>query len=726
LGWISETSMKSYRATPFRESNCRTPNIPGHNRAFLFILPISFCTSILTGQTAGSITNHSLPVSGFFSVIDVTGNVYFAGRTGPVTAGAPQTRGGGGTCFINVFPVGSIPEPCSDAYVGKVDPEGNVLFGTLLGGPTADQATALAVDAAGNLFIAGVTGGSFPTTAGAAMPASTTAKVFAAKLSADGSRFLYSTYLPDTAATASAIAIDAQGVAYIAGTTTAAHAYVAKLSPNGSTILYYGTLPGSKSEAAKALLVDIAGNVVVAGYTTSPDFPVSPGVVQSRLAGTTNLFIARLDSTGKVARATYLGGSGADIPTVLQADSAGNIYVGGSTSSLDFPTTPGVFQSVPIVPGWNEGAPFGFVAKISTDFLSLAYSTYVMTSDRQFPGVGVLAVTPSGDAYLAGTGAGFPVTESAPQTCFQGPLSAFVAHLDPHGALLEATYVGRNTDFPVALSLAADGTILLAWSSFSPPNSVLSRIRFGGARWRAPACLSESVLNSATLYGDDQGVAPGELITLTGFGIGPDACVAYQPDEQGMAPRQLAGERVLFDGEPAPVLYAQSRQVNAQAPFELSGKTLTNISLVYNQVTVGSMTVRANQGRPGIFRLQAGVSSQAVALNQDGTLNGVSNPAARGSIVAVWGTGFPPIDAPCSTGGLNPSGPVNLAAGWRVAFGIEAVVYAGSAPGLLCGIVQINLVVPASGPAIDRLLPQFGNPLTNRAGGRPASESRLR
>ena len=78
---------------PFRGSNCRTPNLPGHSRAFLFILAIAFCTPILPAQTAGSITTHSLPVSGFFSVIDATGNVYFAGRTGPVTVGAPQTRG---------------------------------------------------------------------------------------------------------------------------------------------------------------------------------------------------------------------------------------------------------------------------------------------------------------------------------------------------------------------------------------------------------------------------------------------------------------------------------------------------------------------------------------------------------------------------------------------------------------------------------------------------------
>ena len=370
------------------------------------------------------------------------------------------------------------------------------------------------------------------------------------------------------------------------------------------------------------------------------------------------------------------------------------------------------------MPAWNEGPPFGFVAKIGANFLSLVYSTYVITSDRQFPGVGVLAVTPSGDAYLsANTGAGFPVTESAPQPCFDGPLTAFVAHLDPRGALLDATYVGRNTDFPAGLSLAGDGAVLLAWSSFSPPNSVLSRIRFGAAGSKAQACLSESVLNSATLYGDGGGVTPGELITLTGLGIGPETGVAYQPDDRGMVPRQLAGVQVLFDGEPAPVLYAQARQVNAQVPFELTGRTLTKISLVYNQVTVGSMTVPANQGRPGIFRLQTGVSTQAVALNQDGTLNGALNPAARGSIVAVWGTGFPPIDAPCATGGLNPPVPVSLAGGWKISFGIEDVVYAGSAPGLLCGIVQINFAIPPSGPSPDRVLPQFGNPSMNLVGG---------
>jgi uncharacterized protein (TIGR03437 family) len=208
---------------------------------------------------------------------------------------------------------------------------------------------------------------------------------------------------------------------------------------------------------------------------------------------------------------------------------------------------------------------------------------------------------------------------------------------------------------------------------------------------------------------------PGELITLTGFGIGPGAGVRYQPDAEGQIPRQLAGVQVLFDGQPAPVLYAQSRQINASVPAELSGRTQTNITVVYNNATVGSISAQVTAlGNPGIFRLKPGVSSQAAAVNQDGTVNGPLNPAARGEVVSVWGTGFGPIDPPCATGGLNPPGPVKLAAAFSVYIvdlsppgGPAApALYAGSAPTLPCGVVQINLLIPTyAEPGVYRFFP---------------------
>ena len=102
-----------------------------------------------------------------------------------------------------------------------------------------------------------------------------------------------------------------------------------KLSSDGGSILNNTELGGSNHEGAQALLADAASNVVVAGWTSSADFPVSPGVVQARLASSQNLFVAKLDAAGKVIVSTYLGGSGADLPAVLRADAAGNIYVAG-------------------------------------------------------------------------------------------------------------------------------------------------------------------------------------------------------------------------------------------------------------------------------------------------------------------------------------------------------------------------------------------------------------
>lgn len=689
--------MESAPSTSFRVTHSLISEAVRHGR--ILLLAMAFLATILRAQQAASITTIPQPVSGP-AIFDAAGNLYYFGGSGPVTAGAAQTQNGGGMCFVG-GPGGPIfPEPCPDAYVAKVDTSGNLVFGTYLGGPTADQANAVAVDGAGNVFFTGSTGGSFPTTSNAAIATSTTAKTFAAKLSADGSHILYSTYLPDTAATATAIAIDAQDNAYVVGKSSTGHAYVVKLSADGSIFLYNVSLAGTHQDAADAILLDAGGNVVVAGHTSSPDFPISPGMVQSRLAGEQNVFVAKLNSSGSSVFSTYLGGSGTDTPTAVRTDSAGNIYVAGQTSSLNFPTTAGSFQPIPVVPLWNNGGPGGFIAKITADGSVLAWSSYVMSMDSTSQrGVAQLAVNPSGDAYLAGlTGAGFPVTTSAPQICFGGPIgnaNVFLAHLDAHGVLLDATYIGQNTNFAWGLSLADNGSVLLVWHSSG--NNVKSQIRFGGPGWSAPPCLSASVLNSATLSGWSV-VAPGELITLTGFAIGPDVGAVYQPDTQGQVPRELASVQVLFNGQPAPVLYAQSRQINALVPIELSGQTQTSITVAYNHATFGPISASvAPFGAQGIFRLQPGASSQAAAINQDGTVNGPSNPATRGSAVAVWGTGFGVTDPPCATGSLNAPGPVNLAAGLSAELFDGRVVpalYAGSAPALLCGVEQINFLVP--------------------------------
>jgi uncharacterized protein (TIGR03437 family) len=695
-------------------------------RGRVLLLGLAFLATILQAQPATtSVTKIPYPFVGPVT-FDAAGNMYYFGAGGsesPVTAGAAQTQSGGGLCQIVINPFGlggnfPFSYPCQDAWAAKLDTSGNLVFGTLLGGPDDDRATALAIDSAGNVFLAGFTGGSFPTTSGAAIQGSTTANSFAAKVSADGSRFVYSTYLPDAVWSVSAIAIDGQGNAYLAGQSAVGHIYVLKLSANGSAFAYNVSLAGSNQGAADAIAADSFGNAIVVGHTSSPDFPVSAGAVQNHLAGTQNVFVTKLSPNGTVLFSTYLGGSGADAPTAVKIDAAGNIYVAGQTSSADFPTTPGSLQPAPAVPLWSSTGPGGFAAKLSADGSALVWSTYVMSIDNSGSGqrgVTQLAVTSSGESYLAGvTGVGFPITASAPQPCLDADLyytNAFVAHIDPQGGLLDATYVGQNAGNLNGLSLAGDGSVLLPW--YGTYSTWLSRIRFGGAGWSAPACLSPSVLNAATqtvtLMTQPGGVgsvpspvAPGEVITLTGFGIGPDVGVTYQPDKHGGAPRELGGVQVLFDGQPAPVLYVQSRQINAVAPVELIGKTQTAINVVYRDITVGSIQASVSiAGMPGIFRLQPNTSTQAFAFNQDGTLNGPSNPAARGSIVSLLGTGFGLTDPACADGSLNPAGPVNLGAAWTASIydtssRFIAASSAAGAPGLLCGMVTISLPVPTT------------------------------
>ena len=107
-----------------------------YGRTLLSILVIFAWPLMLRAQASGSYTTQPLPINGFISSIDAAGNIYFTVRDGigPVTDGAAQTKPGGGTCYTNAPPIGSVPGPCSDAYVGKADPAGNIVFGTVRGG----------------------------------------------------------------------------------------------------------------------------------------------------------------------------------------------------------------------------------------------------------------------------------------------------------------------------------------------------------------------------------------------------------------------------------------------------------------------------------------------------------------------------------------------------------------------------------------------------------------
>ncbi len=323
--------------------------------------------------------------------VDAAGNTYVTGSTQssafPATPGAFQTQYGGGEC--GVFAPGAIfnppPQPCDDAFIVKLDPTGAVAWATYLGGSGQDVGDAIAVDASGDVYVAGMTSPSgliagavnnFPTTAGSLFPnpSASSNEGFVVKLNPAGSQMIYGTYMPVGSI---ALAIDSSGDAYVAASEelsvfnfpTTAGAFqastsapvtglVAKLNPAGSALVYATYLGGIAKEDStlvNAIAVDSAGNAYVTG-TAGEDFPVTSGAFQTVSPG--GAFVAKLNAAGSgLVYSTFLGTD--DEGLGIKLDSLGRAYVLGEGScaptcptanSTDFPTTPGAFDPA--------GAPF--------------------------------------------------------------------------------------------------------------------------------------------------------------------------------------------------------------------------------------------------------------------------------------------------------------------------------------------------------------------------------
>jgi hypothetical protein len=407
-------------------------------------------------------------------------------------------------------------------------------YSTYLGGggvaPNSDAASAIAVDASGNAFIAGQTfSTAFPTGAkgdGIAAPAANSGASFVAELNPAGTQLLYSAYLIGTTTSsidaAFGIALDPSGKVYVTGSTTATNfptttanalnpgpltvnangtAYLTKLDPtvNGSSSLLYSTyLAGTGGDFANSVAADATGNAYVVGLTDSTDYPTQNPFqnAPSNVHGTA--FLTRIDTTqsksSSLIYSTYLGGNGANALTAnslgygdsafgVAVDSAHVAYLVGSTTSTNsaFITTGTAYQMAP--PALNTLGS-AFVSKIDTTQTgvgSLIYSTYLAGS-MQDRGLAI-ALGPSNVAYITGTTSStdFP-SPGATAGAFSSTGSAFVTLLDttksgnarPGGSVTYATYLGGSQpDNGFGIRVDASGIAYVGGTASSPD--------FGGA-----------------------------------------------------------------------------------------------------------------------------------------------------------------------------------------------------------------------------------------------------
>jgi len=208
-----------------------------------------------------------------------------------------------------------------------------------------------------------------------------------------------------------------------------------------------------------------------------------------------------------------------------------------------------------------------------------------------------------------------------------------------------------------------------------------------------------SIVNAATLA--TKAIAPGEIVTIWGVGLGPATGVSFVVDPNTRSvDSSLAGTQVFFDGWAAPIIYTNAGQVNAAIPCGVAGHASTQMVVEYMGAQSAPLTVALSPAAPGIFTDNGSGTGQGAVLNQDYSLNGPSNPAPRGSIAIFYATGVGPT-SPCVDGQIYQSDFPGLTLPVVVGVGHTGahVNYAGQAPDIISGVAQFNIVIPNDAPS---------------------------
>jgi len=646
-------------------------------------------------------------------VTDAEGNAYVAGSY--VTSTAPS--------FFTP----------SKIVVFKLNPTNGTIYRLIFGGSGADTPTSIAADAEGNLFVTGfTTSPDFPLVNPLIRnaPLVQQPQGFLSKIDKTGT-LVFSTFIgglqssiaASAITTVSAMTLDANGDVYITGTgasnfpvTAGAYAasgtaFVMKLSNSGDKILF-STFIGSGG-FGNAIVVDDQGTITVAGSASGNGFSATPGAFQTscrcgtRIAGGIidsfpvgylSSFVLRLSADGgRLIWSTYLGGSGApglpggvsqDLVSALALTSDGCVLAVGTAQSPDFPVTAGAFQTA----FQAQSNPYGtnlFITKFNSTGTALEYSTFLGGSVAEQ--LGGLQLDAQENVWITGTtqSPDFPLL---PHSLNLG--NEFLVELASDGSSLLSSRTLPNGAAGTALALGPSGseTVLGSAGSF---------MRVPARGFSQTSLLAQFNAEASNPSGR---VAPGEVVNLFGTGLGPFRGVSVQPDSSGKYPTEVAGVQVTCDGIPAPLLYVSTHQINAVIPFEVSSKPSTLLRVTYGSKTTPPLNLTVVPAYPEIFSVPLGFQPayllrNAVARNQDGSVNSPSNPAEPGSKVTFWVNGAGLFQPSLADGMIvqpplpQPLLPVSvLYVGIMPGQTIPATISA--APGQVAGTLEISATLP--------------------------------
>jgi len=546
-----------------------------------------------------------------------------------------------------VYIMSFLPGSCC-GLVSKLSADGTtILWQNQLG----FSVNAMAVDPNGGVYVTPVS-----------QPGDTS--IYVAKLGATGLAWKMPVGFVASVGYGSFLAADSQGRVYVAAATDATNnkAELVRLNAAGSAVDYTAQVAGIPA----AIAADSSGAAFVAGYT----------FVQNTFTG----FLARV----------ALDGSSGFYATLLQAPAAVAVNASGDALVLE---------------------DYGALQRVD--------STGAVTPVTTVPGfayAGGFALDAAGNAYIAETSNQEFQVKNSLTTCGNAPWGFdFLTVVAPDGAILQTTYIpgtagAANPQGPV-LATGPNSTVYLlatAGPSYAAtqagpfvlaPEAVPTFLLSLSPNANAPISPLACLANGASFQAVP--IAPGEIVTLLGTGLGPQQGVQPQATLQSPFPTQAAGVEVTFDGKPVPLLWVQDAQINAMAPWSLTPGENTQVCVSYNNVKTNCLTWAVAETAPAVFTVDG---TYATASNQDGSMNTASNPAPVGSIVTVWATGLGSITPAQADGTLVglplPTNVLTIGVYASDTVGTNcllfcvwqpfAVEYAGPAPYLVAGASQIN------------------------------------
>ncbi len=554
---------------------------------------------------------------------------------------------------------------------------------------------------------------------------STPASGYIARFTADGTLVFVAT-IP---AIPQAIAVDSAGTAWITGipsglqtTPTAfqksapqkvcgyscSSAFVAQLAADGSSLLYASFLGGGGIDSGVGIAVGADGSISVAGTTTSGDFPLA-GAGSASPRGGQDIFVSRFDASGsRLLSSTVFGGSLNEVAVAFAIDATGAAYVIGTTSSTDFPVTSGAVQVT-----YGGGATDAFLTKVGPDGRIL-FSTYLGGSGAEFPSS--MALGPNGHLYvpISGSFVYSTLLGQAPAAC--APLAMLVAidgttgqiaDFEPligFGAYRHAITAGIDGLIHIVAGPATQASLIMtdgqAYLDLS--SLLLARIDFSRQDIFQPACVINAA-DQAEIRGYEiasgTALSPGSIISIQGPGVGPAEAWNAQP---GLPlPDILDDLQVTLDGKPLPLLSASRQEVRAIVPYSQPVSKTSALAIIKGSAQVSIYGYVAPVGGSIFTRDSSGI---AAALNEDGTVNSLENPAARGSIVSLFVTGMGPLAPSLPDNAWTPMDTSSYTTATQPIVYIQSpvssgaagmpVAYSGPAPGEAPGVYQLNVQIP--------------------------------